>query len=31
MAPNLPAGAGGRVFLSWIEPGTIGKHVLRFA
>jgi hypothetical protein len=29
--PNLAAGAGGRVYLSWIEPGADSSHVLRFA
>jgi hypothetical protein len=29
--PNLSLGTGGRVYLSWIEPGADSSHVLRFA
>lgn len=29
--PNLSIGRGGRVYLTWIEPGADSSHVLRFA
>jgi hypothetical protein len=31
LAPNLAVAADGRVFMSWIEPGTPNGHVLRFS
>ena len=31
MAPNLRAGADGRVYLSWVEPGATKRSVLRFS
>ena len=31
MAPNLRAGSDGRVYLSWVEPGTTKRSVLRFS
>lgn len=29
--PSLAPGPDGRLFLSWVEPGTADEHVLRFA
>lgn len=31
MAPNLRAGADGRVYLSWVEPGAAKLSILRFS
>jgi hypothetical protein len=31
LAPNLAVAADGRVFMSWIEPGTPNGYVLRFS
>jgi len=30
-APRLSAGSDGRVYLSWVEPGSATKHALRFS